>query len=136
LPRSWACGARLHSLRHYSATELIAAGVDIRTVAGSGGATTLKVYAGWVDEAGQRAATTMGGIMPPVVASFCVTAPGLQFDTVQAPAGRSGGESWILDAVFAARRAAPLITVLDRHPHTLAFLAEITAGSSPMRSTP
>jgi integrase len=35
---------RLHSLRHYSATELIAAGVDIRTVAGrlghgSGGAT-------------------------------------------------------------------------------------------------
>jgi integrase len=63
---------RLHSLRHYSATELIAAGVDIRTVAGrlghgSGGATTLKIYAGWVDEAGVRAATTMGGIMPPVV---------------------------------------------------------------------
>jgi Phage integrase family len=47
---------RLHSLRHYAATELIAAGVDVRTVAGrlghgSGGATTLKVYAGWVDEA-------------------------------------------------------------------------------------
>jgi hypothetical protein len=36
---------RLHSLRHYSATELIAAGTDVRTVAGrlghgSGGATT------------------------------------------------------------------------------------------------
>jgi integrase len=65
---------RLHSLRHYSATELIAAGVDIRTVAGrlghgSGGATTLKVYAAWVDEADRRAATTMAGIMPrPVVA--------------------------------------------------------------------
>lgn len=63
---------RLHSLRHYSATELIAAGVDIRTVAGrlghgSGGATTLKIYAGWVDEAGVRAATTMGRIMPQVV---------------------------------------------------------------------
>jgi hypothetical protein len=59
---------RLHSLRHYSATELIAAGVDIRTVAGrlghgSGGATTLKIYAAWVDEAGQRAATAMGSIM-------------------------------------------------------------------------
>jgi len=41
---------RLHSLRHYSATELVAAGVDLRTVAGrlghgSSGATTLKVYA-------------------------------------------------------------------------------------------
>ncbi len=36
---------RLHSLRHYSATELVAAGVDLRTVAGrlghgSGGAAT------------------------------------------------------------------------------------------------
>jgi hypothetical protein len=63
---------RLHSLRHYSATELIAAGTDVRTVAGrlghgSGGATTLKVYAAWVDEAGQRAATTMAEIMPTIV---------------------------------------------------------------------
>jgi integrase len=60
---------RLHSLRHYSATELIAAGVDIRTVAGrlghgSGGATTLRIYAAWVDEAGQRAAGTIANIMP------------------------------------------------------------------------
>lgn len=60
---------RLHSLRHYSATELLAAGVDLRTVAGrlghgSGGATTLKVYAAWVDEADRRAAPTMAKIMP------------------------------------------------------------------------
>jgi integrase len=65
---------RLHALRHYSATELIAAGVDVRTVAGrlghgSGGATTLKVYAAWVDEADRRAATTMASIMPPRVAA-------------------------------------------------------------------
>jgi integrase len=60
---------RLHSLRHYSATELVGAGVDIRAVAGrlghgSGGATTLKVYAAWVDEADRRAATTMAGVLP------------------------------------------------------------------------
>jgi integrase len=60
---------RLHSLRHYSATELVAAGVDIRTVAGrlghgSGGATTLKVYAGWVDEAHRRAAETIAAVLP------------------------------------------------------------------------
>jgi integrase len=65
---------RLHSLRHYSAAELIAAGVDVRTVAGrlghgSGGATTLKVYAAWVDEADRRAATTMASIMPAPVAA-------------------------------------------------------------------
>ncbi|MGH3754878.1 MAG: tyrosine-type recombinase/integrase [Pseudonocardiaceae bacterium] len=64
---------RIHSLRHYSATELVAAGVDVRTVAGrlghgSGGATTLKVYAAWVDEADRRAAVTMADIMPRPVA--------------------------------------------------------------------
>ena len=60
---------RLHSLRHYSATELLAAGVDIRTVAGrlghgDGGATTLKVYAAWVAEADKRAAATMSSVVP------------------------------------------------------------------------
>ncbi|MGI5125506.1 tyrosine-type recombinase/integrase [Pseudonocardia sp. CA-107938] len=60
---------RLHSLRHYSATELVAAGVDIRTVAGrlghgSGGATTIKVYAAWVNVADRRAAVAMATIVP------------------------------------------------------------------------
>lgn len=59
----------LHKLRHYSATELIAAGVDIRTVAGrlghgGGGTTTLRVYAAWVSESDQRAAGHMGARMP------------------------------------------------------------------------
>jgi integrase len=59
----------LHSLRHYSATELIAGGADIRTVAGrlghgGGGTTTLRVYAAWVSEADQRAANTLGPRMP------------------------------------------------------------------------
>ena len=60
---------RLHALRHYSATELLAAGVDLRTVAGrlghgSGGVTTLKVYAAWVEQADRRAAETMAQIIP------------------------------------------------------------------------
>jgi integrase len=42
----------LHKLRHYSATELIRAGVDVRTVAGrlghsGAGTTTLTYYAAW-----------------------------------------------------------------------------------------
>ncbi|HKR48028.1 MAG TPA: tyrosine-type recombinase/integrase [Pseudonocardiaceae bacterium] len=58
-----------HKLRHYSATELIAAGVDIRTVAGrlghgGGGTTTLRAYTAWVSEADQRAARNIGGRMP------------------------------------------------------------------------
>ncbi len=55
----------------------------------------------------------------------CVTGPGLLFDAVQARAGRSAGQSWILESTFPARRAAPLVTVLDGHPHALAFLAGI-----------
>jgi integrase len=59
----------LHKLRHYSATELIAAGVDVRTVAGrlghgGGGTTTLRVYAAWVSESDQRAAGSAGARMP------------------------------------------------------------------------
>jgi len=59
----------LHKLRHYSATELIAAGVDVRTVAGrlghgGGGTTTLRVYAAWVSESDQRAATSLFARMP------------------------------------------------------------------------
>lgn len=59
----------LHRLRHYSATELINAGVDLRAVAGrlghgGGGATTLRVYAAWTTEADQRAASSLAGRMP------------------------------------------------------------------------
>ncbi|TQM80661.1 site-specific recombinase XerD [Saccharothrix saharensis] len=61
--------SHLHELRHYSATELISAGVDPRTVAGrlghgGGGATTLRVYTAWLSEADQRAAGTLSGRMP------------------------------------------------------------------------
>jgi integrase len=60
---------RLHALRHYSATELLMAGVDLRTVAGrlghgSGGATTSRFYAAWVDEADRRAADAIASAMP------------------------------------------------------------------------
>ncbi|MGW5051405.1 GntR family transcriptional regulator [Actinokineospora sp. NPDC004072] len=59
----------LKALRHYSATELIVGGVDIRTVAGrlghaGGGTTTLKVYTAWISEADQRAAMTLMASMP------------------------------------------------------------------------
>ncbi|MFB9688430.1 tyrosine-type recombinase/integrase [Amycolatopsis plumensis] len=59
----------IHQLRHYSATELIAAGTDIRTVAGrlghgGGGTTTLRVYSAWVAEADDRASGTLAGRLP------------------------------------------------------------------------
>ncbi|RZT87091.1 pyruvate dehydrogenase E1 component [Pseudonocardia sediminis] len=57
-----------------------------------------------------------------------VTSPGLLFDAVQARAGRpvpGPAQEWVLDAAFPARRASPLVTLLDGHPHTLAFLGGV-----------
>ena len=69
LARRLGIDTHLHNLRHYSATELIAAGVDVRTVAGrlghsSGGITTLRVYAAWLAEADQRASAGLAARMP------------------------------------------------------------------------
>ncbi|MDL4818598.1 transketolase-like TK C-terminal-containing protein [Actinomadura opuntiae] len=53
----------------------------------------------------------------------CVTSPGLLFKALRARSGHGHADTWILDQAFPADRATPLITVLDGHPHTLAFLA-------------
>ena len=53
-------GVRLHDLRHFQATVLIAAGVDVRTVAGRLGhadpSTTLRIYAAFMEPADRAAA--------------------------------------------------------------------------------
>jgi pyruvate dehydrogenase E1 component len=55
----------------------------------------------------------------------CVTSPDLLFRALQSRRGRDDGAHWILDQVFPSERATPLVTVLDGHPHTLAFLATV-----------
>lgn len=55
----------------------------------------------------------------------CVTSPGLLFEAVQSRGGAGEGSDWILDQVLPADRAAPMVTVLDGHPHALAFLAGV-----------
>lgn len=56
---------------------------------------------------------------------ICVTSPGLLFKSLLARQGHADAPTWILDQVFPPSRATPLVTVLDGHPHTLAFLATI-----------
>lgn len=60
----------------------------------------------------------------------CVTSPGLLFKALLARQGREDAQAWILDQVFPAARATPLVTVLDGHPHTLAFLATVNQVQS------
>jgi pyruvate dehydrogenase E1 component len=80
----------------------------------------------------------MGAIIPEALAAaerldaagipadvVCVTSPGLLYRALLARQGRAEAPAWILDQAFPASRATPLVTVLDGHPHTLAFLATI-----------
>ena len=81
-----------------------------------------------------------GAIMPEVIAAaseleaqgvrcdvVCLTSADLVFRAVQARHGLDPGSSDILDTLFPASRAAPIVTVLDGHPHTLSFLAAVNA---------
>ncbi|WP_424534917.1 transketolase-like TK C-terminal-containing protein [Sphaerisporangium viridialbum] len=55
----------------------------------------------------------------------CLTSPGLVFEGMRSRGGHGDAPTWILDSVFPARRATPIVTVADGHPHTLAFLAGV-----------
>jgi pyruvate dehydrogenase E1 component len=55
----------------------------------------------------------------------CLTSADLVFRAVQARQGLADGDYSILDALFPPDRAAPIVSVLDGHPHTLSFLSAI-----------
>lgn len=76
----------------------------------------------------------VGAIMPEVLAAaerlasygvtagvVCLTSPDLVFRALQARGEGQGAE--VLDRLLPPEHPAPLVTVLDGHPHTLAFLA-------------
>lgn len=79
-----------------------------------------------------------GVIMPDVLAAadelaadgvavdvVCLTSADLIFRALQARSGLTDGPHDILDDVFPADRSAPIVTVHDGHPHTLAFLSGV-----------
>ena len=65
---------RLHDLRHFTATQLIGAGVDVRTVAGRLGHTdpsmTLRVYSHALEERDRAAAAVIGRVLAPPTAEL------------------------------------------------------------------
>jgi pyruvate dehydrogenase E1 component len=54
-----------------------------------------------------------------------LTSADLVFRALRARQGLGEGDPTVLDGAFPADRAAPLVTVLDGHPHALAFLAAV-----------
>ena len=82
----------------------------------------------------------MGAVMPQVLAAasalendgvacdvICVTSADLVFRAVQAQRGLAPGPFSVLGSLFPTERAAPIVAVLDGHPHTLSFLGAINS---------
>jgi len=80
----------------------------------------------------------IGAVMPEVLAGadalaeagiacdvVCLTSADLVFRALQARQGLGVGDDSILDELFPADRVAPIVSVLDGHPHTLSFLSAI-----------
>ena len=87
----------------------------------------------------------MGVVMPEVLAAaaelagfgvavdvICLTSADLVFRAQQARNGLADADTTVLDTLFAPERAAPIVTVHDGHPHTLAFLGAV--NRSPISS--
>jgi pyruvate dehydrogenase E1 component len=83
----------------------------------------------------------MGAIVPEVLAAadelgaagrrvdvVCLTSADLIFRALQTRQGLFDGDERVLDELFPRERAAPLVTVLDGHPHALSFLAAVHGG--------
>ena len=59
---------------------------------------------------------------------MCLTSADLIFHALQCRKALREGPDAILDRLFPVERAAPIVTVLDGHPHALAFLGTIRGG--------
>ncbi|MEZ5077252.1 MAG: pyruvate dehydrogenase [Solirubrobacterales bacterium] len=58
----------------------------------------------------------------------CLTSADLVYRALRARQGLADGEDTILDELFPVERSAPILTVLDGHPHALAFLGAIAGA--------
>jgi pyruvate dehydrogenase E1 component len=80
----------------------------------------------------------MGAVMPQVIAAadelsmydirndvVCITSPDLVNRALQTRQGVRPGDESVLRDLFPRERFAPIVTVIDGHPHTLSFLAGI-----------
>ncbi len=84
----------------------------------------------------------VGAVMPQVLAAadelttagvaadvVCLTSPDLVFRAMRARQGLGRGDAAIAEKLFPADTTAPIVTVIDGHPHALAFIA----GARPAR---
>lgn len=106
--------------------QVLAGGYRIRSAAERGLAPEVTlVGVGAVMPEVLRAADMLereGGIGADVL---CVTSADLLFHAFQATRGLNDGDGGILDELFPPERPLPIVSVLDGHPHALAFLGAV-----------
>jgi pyruvate dehydrogenase E1 component len=102
--------------------QVLAGGYRVRTADGAPALTLVGVGALMPEVCAAADALAGEGIGCDVV---CLTSADLVFRALQARRGLADGDDAILDELFPADRAAPIVSVLDGHPHTLSFLAAI-----------
>jgi pyruvate dehydrogenase E1 component len=96
--------------------DVLAGGYVLRPARAGGAPVTIAAVGAMVPEA-LAAADELGAEV------VCLTSPDLVFRAAQARRGLDEGDDAILDRLFPAPR--PLVTVIDGHPHTLAFLGAV-----------
>jgi pyruvate dehydrogenase E1 component len=80
----------------------------------------------------------VGAVVPEVLAAaqeleagghaadvVCLTSPDLVFRALRARQGLADGDDAVLDELLPPERRSPIVSVLDGHPHTLAFLGGV-----------
>jgi pyruvate dehydrogenase E1 component len=103
--------------------QVLRGGYRLREADGRAPAVTLAAMGAIVPETLAAAEELSGsGIAVDVV---CLTSADLVFRALQARQGLADGDDAVLGELFPAERAAPLVTVLDGHPHTLSFLGAV-----------
>jgi pyruvate dehydrogenase E1 component len=102
--------------------QVLAGGYRLRTAASGPALTLVGVGAMMPEVVAAADALAAGGVHCDVV---CLTSPDLVFRALQARQGLALGDDRILHELFGPDRIAPIVSVLDGHPHTLSFLSAI-----------
>ncbi len=109
--------------------QVLAGGYVVRAAKGAPDVTLVGAGAIVPEVLAAAAELDMAGVATDVLV---LTSADLVFRAVQARQGLSEGPDAILDVLLPAARTAPIVTVLDGHPHTLAFIAAV--GGAPIAS--
>jgi pyruvate dehydrogenase E1 component len=105
--------------------EVLSGGYAVRRVAGTPAVVVVAMGVMVPEALAAADELAAGGIAADVV---CLTSADHVFRALQARQGLAGGDDGVLDTLFPPDRTAPIVTVMDGHPHTLAFLAAVAGA--------